>query len=109
MPRNILHNYLLCYDISDGRRLNRVRQAVALTGRPLQYSVFLVTTTEKGLEKLIDDLEREIDPREDDIRIYPLEDHTVIQTLGQHPVQMEGIRLVGPTDRVLFEKLESVG
>ena len=104
---NVVHHYLLCYDISDPNRLARVHRIAMDYGRPLQYSVFLVTTSEKGIEKIARDLRREIDAQQDDIRIYPLEDDAVIRTLGKHPIDMAEIHFIDATDPLRFEKLET--
>jgi CRISPR-associated protein Cas2 len=68
--KTILH--LLAYDIADPDRLVRVHRAVRNVGLPLQYSVFLVPGTAAHIDALLAELDDIIDPREDDIRVYPL-------------------------------------
>ncbi|MGB5148226.1 MAG: CRISPR-associated endonuclease Cas2 [Porticoccaceae bacterium] len=71
--------YLVTYDIADPRRLQRVARCVGRRGLRIQYSVFLAQLTPRQRNKLAGELRRLIDPREDDVRIYPL------------PVRMEPI------------------
>jgi CRISPR-associated protein Cas2 len=64
--------FLLAYDIADPRRLVRVHRTVKQQGMPLQYSVFLIIATPAVLDGLLAELDDIIDPRADDIRVYPL-------------------------------------
>ena len=64
--------FLLAYDIADPRRLARVHRTVKQQGMPLQYSVFLIADTPAVLDGLLAELDDIIDPRADDIRVYPL-------------------------------------
>jgi CRISPR-associated protein Cas2 len=68
--KSILH--LLAYDIADPRRLVRVHRTVRNVGVPLQYSVFLVPGTAAEIDRLLVEIDDIIDPRQDDIRVYPL-------------------------------------
>jgi len=72
MTRPRQHNWLLCYDIADPRRLQRVHRFMKDHGWPLQYSVFQLKASDVQLDALVEDLERLIEPAADDIRIYPL-------------------------------------
>ncbi|MDH7514064.1 MAG: CRISPR-associated endonuclease Cas2 [Clostridiales bacterium] len=65
-------DYLLCYDIKDDSRLNRVLRYMKGKGIHLQYSVFHCHLTHTELLKLMDDIKSLIDENEDDVRIYPL-------------------------------------
>lgn len=67
-----MKHYLICYDIADPRRLVRVHKCCKNYGIPLQYSVFLAELRRNQVEELISAL-RHLIGREDDIRIYPLE------------------------------------
>lgn len=64
--------YLVCYDIAEPRRLGRVLKFMKGRGIHLQYSVFHCLLQWPTLLKLKDDLERLIDKKADDVRIYPL-------------------------------------
>jgi CRISPR-associated protein Cas2 len=72
MAANQVRLFLLAYDIADPRRLVRVHRTVRNQGIPLQYSVFLVPGTAADIDGLLAELDCIIDPREDDIRVYPL-------------------------------------
>src|SRR5436190_16352468 len=66
---------LVTYDVSTTtpageRRLRRVAQVCQDYGQRVQYSVFECTVNECALELLRQRLLREIDPREDSLRIY---------------------------------------
>lgn len=77
------HACLICYDIADPKRLVRVHRFMMNVGVPVQYSVFTALLTPWQQRQLMDELEMLIDPREDDIRLYPLPDRLVPITLGQ--------------------------
>lgn len=64
--------FLLAYDIADPRRLVRVHRTVRNHAIPVQYSVFLVPGTAADIDGLLAELDGIIEPREDDIRVYPL-------------------------------------
>ncbi len=65
-------DYIVCYDITDPRRLGRIHRLLKKRALAVQYSVFLFTGTEAQLERCLADLNRLMDPRHDDIRAYPL-------------------------------------
>lgn len=76
---------LVAYDIRDPRRLGRVYRCCKRAGLHLQYSVFLVRATTQQLDRLIRELESLIDPRRDDVRIYPVPEHPEWTHLGRSP------------------------
>ena len=69
---NERRHYIICYDISDKRRLQRLHSRLKKLATPLQYSVFLFEGTPTHLEQCLGMLERIIHPKEDDLRAYPL-------------------------------------
>ena len=75
--------YLVCYDICDPGRLNRVFKAVKAIGVHMQYSVFLCSFTWPELQELKVKLSKIINQDEDDIRIYPLPAGEKIIAIGQ--------------------------
>ncbi|MGB9716525.1 MAG: CRISPR-associated endonuclease Cas2 [Thermodesulfovibrionales bacterium] len=77
-------NYLVCYDISDPKRLSRVFKLMKGKGIHLQYSVFHCSLTWQKLIELKDKLRWIIDENKDDVRIYPLpsEEKVIIMGLG---------------------------
>ena len=86
--------YLVCYDIADPRRLQRVHRYLRGFGLPLQYSVFTLRLTQKRQQRLLHGLRQIIDEREDDVRIYPLPDKGERLSLGRQML---------PEDVVLVE------
>jgi len=74
--------YVIAYDIADPRRLARVHRCLRDEGLPLQYSVFNVCLTQRQLRALLIELEALIEPREDDIRVYPLPARGECRSLG---------------------------
>lgn len=75
--------HLLCYDIADPKRLQRVFRAASKVGQPLQYSVYIIHGGEEVLQPLLTRLSEIIDHDEDDIRIYRIGDQSTILSLGQ--------------------------
>lgn len=74
--------YMLCYDIAGKRRLARVHRIMKKNGIAAQRSVFFVQGTEKDLNRLLDLIDRELKPKEDDIRAYPVESPRKVWTTG---------------------------
>lgn len=72
MALNRPRTYLVCYDITDPKRLLRVHRFLRREGLPVQYSVFTAALNAKALGRLVQGLQRLIDPRSDDVRIYPI-------------------------------------
>lgn len=89
---------LLCYDIRDPRRLQRVYRRVRRFGMPLQYSVFYLETTKARLNELLDDIATVIDHDEDDVRVYHFGGIEEIEQVGQ-PILPDGILLPGRKDK----------
>lgn len=86
--------HIVCYDIADPKRLRRVHRYLKGLGIPLQYSVFLLYLNREGRARVAGKLEGLIDPREDDVRLYPLPQHPDWQCWGR-PLWPEGVQLTG--------------
>ena len=82
MPFNQSQLYLVCYDIADPNRLQRVHRYLRETGMPVQYSVFLAHMNRRKLMKMVLELRQLIEAAEDDVRIYPLPRHPERINLG---------------------------
>lgn len=78
-------DYLVCYDIRESRRLQRVHRRLRRWGLPLQYSVFYCRLSAPRRRSLVRELEALIDESEDDVRLYPLPSGAVIHCLGRRP------------------------
>ena len=83
---------LICYDISDPRRLGRLYRYLCNQATPVQYSVFLAELTAKQLRQIVEDVSDIIDECEDDVRIYSLPPKTHFSRIGQ-PLFADGIIL----------------
>ncbi len=79
-------DHLISYDIADPRRLGRIHRALKRQAMALQYSVFLHTGTPRQFEALIAQLQQLIDPRQDDLRAYPLPERGTRMRLGKSPL-----------------------
>ena len=72
MPDSRVRPWLVGYDITDPRRLQRVNRFLKKHGVPVQYSVFLCRATRPQLKRILAGIDELIDARTDDIRAYPL-------------------------------------
>ena len=83
--------YAISYDISDDRRRLRVAKVLKDFGARVQLSVFELILESDQLERLKQRLNKELDPEEDQLRIYPLcgtcSEH--IEILGQGVVTQD--------------------
>ena len=74
--------YLICYDIADPQRLNRVARFLSRRACRVQYSVFAAQLTTARLDSLLHEVTALIKPNEDDIRAYPLPKAGDVALLG---------------------------
>ncbi len=64
-------DYLICYDISDAKRLRHLTKELCKAAIRIQYSVFFMpSASQDDLFVIIDTIDEIIDPFEDDVRIY---------------------------------------
>lgn len=75
--------YLIAYDITEPRRLNRIARYLSKRAVRIQYSVFAAELSRAGLEDTVDGLRTLIDPRRDDVRIYPLPRSGQVALMGR--------------------------
>lgn len=85
---------IICYDISDPRRLGRVFRYLRKRAVPLQYSVFLFVGDSRRLDACMADLAQLISDKEDDLRAYPLPSRGLKARIGR-PALPEGIQWSG--------------
>lgn len=64
--------YLIAYDITDEKRLNRICRYLKGKGIHLQKSVFFCLLNPEEIKRILADLSKLIDSKMDDIRIYPV-------------------------------------
>lgn len=82
--------YLIGYDISDEKRLQKIHRRMTKYATPIQYSVFLFEGMKPELKKCLDDVLDIFNTKEDDLRVYPLQNNTPQWHLGK-PIFPEGI------------------
>ncbi len=85
--------YLVCYDISDPSRLNRVFRFMKGRGIHLQYSVFLCSLTWQQLKEIKYQLNGFINVKKDDIRIYSLPLAGKASVIGKRALVPEGVEI----------------
>jgi len=83
MAINQVSQYLIVYDISEPKRLQRVHRRLKKQGLPVQYSVFSVVLSQVQLVRLLDVIKPLLDEREDDLRCYSLPCLIDCVTLGK--------------------------
>jgi CRISPR-associated protein Cas2 len=93
MPDTTPRTWLIAYDIASPKRLARVHRYLKGEAVPVQYSVFMTRTTLTRIHGIRHELERLIDPRADDVRIYSLPEQLQIDTAGQAALP-EGMMLI---------------
>ncbi len=86
MVANERRPHLLAYDISNPRRLYRVAKISTTWGLRVQYSIFILWITPAQRDKIIAEIESEINPATDDIRIYPLPKKAEWTHIGRAPL-----------------------
>lgn len=64
--------YLIGYDISDEKRLQKIYKKMTEFATPIQYSIFLFEGSQEHLQKGLDKVLNILNKKEDDLRIYPL-------------------------------------
>lgn len=92
MAVNTPASWLVAYDISHPRRLSRVHRLLKETGVPVQYSLFTVRDTARGILRLKTELAGLIDTRQDDVRIYRLPQTPSFVAIGR-PLLPENLLL----------------
>lgn len=83
MPVDEPQRHLICYDVADPKRLNRVHRFVSKRAVALQYSVFVAECRASDLETLLQSVETLIKRTEDDVRVYPLPRRAAFATMGR--------------------------
>lgn len=66
------NDFLIAYDITDPRRLQRMHRYLSQQAVPIEYSVFFATDDVRHLLGILDHAATLIDPASDDLRCYPL-------------------------------------
>ncbi|KXW57593.1 CRISPR-associated endoribonuclease Cas2 [Ferrovum myxofaciens] len=75
--------WVIAYDISDPRRLQRVHRAMMRHATPIEYSVFLLMGTENERTRCLEEASGLIDDHSDDLRCYPLPERGLQERIGK--------------------------
>ncbi len=73
---------LICYDIANVKRLQRLHRLISRQAVMVQYSVYYAEENSAGIAQLAALIREYIDPDEDDVRIYRLPSSPEIDLLG---------------------------
>jgi CRISPR-associated protein Cas2 len=92
MGLNTPMDWIVCYEMKDHKRLTRLFKLLKTQGIPIQYSVFLVHMSTRGMVQLDSRILKLINCIEDDVRVYsiPMCSNTVI--MGK-PLIPDGVLL----------------
>ena len=66
------HAFVIGYDIACPRRLQHVHREMCKHAAPLEYSIFLLVGGQADKDRCLAKVLALIEPREDDVRCYPL-------------------------------------
>ena len=94
---------LLCYDIRDPERLQRVHNCVKKVGLAMQYSVFYLEMSNADLTQLLNRLLTIIDSSRDDIRVYAISRFEDITLMGASMLA-DGVQLFVDGKPILTKK-----
>jgi CRISPR-associated protein Cas2 len=75
--------WLIGYDITNPKRLQKVYRIMLRHATPIEYSIFMLVGTEHEKQLCIDELIKIIDIKTDDLRCYPLPQRGVQERLGK--------------------------
>lgn len=87
--------WLIGYDITDPKRLQKVHRFLKGHAVDVQYSVFLGVMGQRQLEVVRRGLAELIKAAEDDVRVYPIPERCEAVMLGRQ-VFPDGVLLAGP-------------
>lgn len=66
-------NYLICYDISDEKRVVKLAKYLEKVAFRIQFSIFLLhNATDAELMDIVENIMERIDQNNDDVRIYTI-------------------------------------
>ena len=75
--------FVIGYDISHPKRLIKAHRAVINHAVPIEYSIFVLHWTIDDARRCMKTLAQIINPREDDLRCYPLPSRGLQARLGK--------------------------
>ncbi len=67
------YDFVVCYDISDPKRLKKIAKAVERRALRIQYSIYvLFDATQQELNILLENITKIYNQEQDDIRVYKI-------------------------------------
>ena len=81
-PHSHAQRWLIAYDIKNPKRLAKVGRYINKEAVRLQYSIYMLAGTRRKMDEVSAELEKLINPKEDDVRIYPMGENTRLWGLG---------------------------
>lgn len=93
MALNETRTWLIAYDITCPKRLVRIHRYLKTVAVPVQYSVFVAEETSAGIQRIRNALAQKINPKTDDVRIYPLPKNLEVHHYGRRALP-EGLLLL---------------
>lgn len=67
------YDFVVCYDISDPKRLKKIAKAVEKRALRIQYSIYvLFDATQQELNILLENITKIYNQEQDDIRVYKI-------------------------------------
>lgn len=85
--------FIICYDIADPRRLQRVHRKAVSHAQFVQYSVYYLDGSRQQLQAMLDEIEAVLDLQADDVRAYSVVPLSEATCLGQ-PLMPDDVYLV---------------
>lgn len=86
-------HYVVCYDIANPKRLQRIHRRAVAHAQFVQYSIYYLDGSRQQLQNMLDEIADEIDEKEDDVRAYSIHPISEAICLGK-PLIPEEIYLV---------------
>ena len=83
--------WLIGYDVSNPKRLQRIHRLMTNWATPIEYSIFLFAGTARDLEKCLAAVNEQMNAIFDDVRCYPLPARGLQERLGKATLP-EGIQ-----------------
>lgn len=75
--------WLIAYDIRDPKRLARLHRLIKARAIAVQYSVYLFEGSAAELGNFFGEIRQYVEPREDDVRAYPIPQRIEVHVLGR--------------------------
>lgn len=76
-------HYLICYDIANPKRLGRIHRRAVKHAIFVQYSVYYLQGDKAKLQALLNEIDEELNPTEDDVRAYTISSLTDACLMGR--------------------------